>query len=107
MFSLIVPFCPDLVPFHSTASEKGITFARVLIVSIMLVVVAVLEGLPLAVTLALAFATKQMTAKNLLVRILSSCETVADASPYRQDRNTLKTSERSRKLNWCPREVRL
>ena len=30
--------------------------------------------------LALAFATKQMTAKNLLVRILGSCETMANAS---------------------------
>jgi Ca2+-transporting ATPase len=31
-------------------------------------------GLPLAVTLALAFATKQMAKENLLVRVLGSCE---------------------------------
>lgn len=37
-------------------------------------------GLPLAVTLALAFATKRMTDENLLVRVLSSCETMANAS---------------------------
>jgi P-type Ca2+ transporter type 2C len=37
-------------------------------------------GLPLAVTLALAFATKQMTKENLLVRVLGSCETMANAS---------------------------
>ena len=41
---------------------------------------AVPEGLPLAVTLALAFATKRMTAGNLLVRIFGSCETMANAS---------------------------
>ncbi|ETW83522.1 calcium transporting ATPase [Heterobasidion irregulare TC 32-1] len=45
-----------------------------------LVVVAVPEGLPLAVTLALAFATKRMTQEKLLVRILGSCETMANAS---------------------------
>ncbi|KAJ6501168.1 Ca-transporting ATPase, partial [Mycena vitilis] len=36
--------------------------------------------LPLAVTLALAFATKRMTREKLLVRILGSCETMANAS---------------------------
>ncbi|KDQ49090.1 hypothetical protein JAAARDRAFT_686421 [Jaapia argillacea MUCL 33604] len=40
----------------------------------------VIEGLPLAVTLALAFATKCMTAEKLLVRVLGSCETMANAS---------------------------
>jgi len=34
-------------------------------------------GLPLAVTLALAFAIKRMTKENLLVRVLGSCETMA------------------------------
>jgi P-type Ca2+ transporter type 2C len=37
-------------------------------------------GLPLAVTLALAFATKRMTYEKLLVRVLGSCETMANAS---------------------------
>ena len=37
-------------------------------------------GLPLAVTLALAFATKRMTKENLLVRVLASCEIMANAS---------------------------
>lgn len=38
------------------------------------------KGLPLAVTLALAFATKRMAKENLLVRVLGSCETMANAS---------------------------
>ena len=37
-------------------------------------------GLPLAVTLALAFATKRMTQEKLLVRVLGSCETMANTS---------------------------
>ena len=71
-------------------------FVQILIISVTLVVVAVPEGksdtasstsrtdirpgLPLAVTLALAFATKRMTKENLLVRVLGSCETMANAS---------------------------
>ena len=51
-----------------------------LIISATLVAVAVPEGLPLAVTLTLAFATKRMIAKKLLVRTLGSCETMANAS---------------------------
>ncbi|KAI9449869.1 calcium-translocating P-type ATPase [Lactarius psammicola] len=63
-----------------TSNEKGIAFVNILIISVTLVVVAVPEGLPLAVTLALAFATKRMTKENLLVRVLGSCETMANAS---------------------------
>ncbi|KDQ57233.1 hypothetical protein JAAARDRAFT_35849 [Jaapia argillacea MUCL 33604] len=63
-----------------TANQKGIAFTQILIISVTLIVVAVPEGLPLAVTLALAFATKRMTAEKLLVRVLGSCETMANAS---------------------------
>jgi len=63
-----------------TANQKGIAFVDILIIAVTLVVVAVPEGLPLAVTLALAFATKRMTEENLLVRVLGSCETMANAS---------------------------
>jgi len=45
-----------------------------------LLVVAVPEGLPLAVTLALAFSVQRMLADNNLVRNLSSCETMAAAT---------------------------
>ncbi|KAJ3788040.1 Ca-transporting ATPase [Lentinula aff. detonsa] len=63
-----------------SASEKGIAFVNILIISVTLIVVAVPEGLPLAVTIALAFATKRMTKEMLLVRVLGSCETMANAT---------------------------
>ncbi|KAL0954828.1 hypothetical protein HGRIS_003773 [Hohenbuehelia grisea] len=63
-----------------TPNEHGIAFVNILIIAVTLVVVAVPEGLPLAVTLALAFATKRMTYEKLLVRVLGSCETMANAS---------------------------
>ncbi|KAL4062136.1 Ca-transporting ATPase [Scleroderma citrinum] len=62
------------------ANQNGMAFVQILIISVTLVVVAVPEGLPLAVTLALAFATKRMAEENLLVRVLGSCETMANAS---------------------------
>jgi Ca2+-transporting ATPase len=62
------------------ANQNGIVFVNILIISVTLIVVAVPEGLPLAVTLALAFATKRMTREKLLVRVLGSCETMANAS---------------------------
>lgn len=50
-------------------------------------------GLPLAVTLALAFATKRMTKQNLLVRVLGSCETMANANVICTDKTgTLTTN---------------
>ncbi|KAJ7935352.1 hypothetical protein B0H13DRAFT_2227205 [Mycena leptocephala] len=63
-----------------TPSDKGIAFVNILIISVTLIVVAVPEGLPLAVTLALVFATKRMTYEKLLVRMLGSCETMANVS---------------------------
>ncbi|KAK4688429.1 P-type Ca2+ transporter type 2C, partial [Tremellales sp. Uapishka_1] len=63
-----------------SANDKAQSFIQILIISVTLVVVAVPEGLPLAVTLALAFATKRMTKQNLLVRVLGSCETMANAT---------------------------
>ncbi|GMK59452.1 hypothetical protein CspeluHIS016_0800580 [Cutaneotrichosporon spelunceum] len=67
-------------PDQNIAQKKAQSFVEILIISITLVVVAVPEGLPLAVTLALAFATKRMTAQNLLVRVLGSCETMGHAT---------------------------
>ncbi|KAF8267736.1 hypothetical protein EI94DRAFT_1801308 [Lactarius quietus] len=73
-------FQPRTTNTQRTPSEMGSAFVSVLNIAVTLVVVALPEGLPLAVTLALVFATKQMAKDNLLVRVLSSCETMANAS---------------------------
>ena len=49
-------------------------------VAVTIVVVAVPEGLPLAVTLSLAFAMKKLMQERALVRHLSACETMGSAS---------------------------
>lgn len=58
----------------------------ILIVAITLIVVAVPEGLPLAVTLALAFATTRMLKENNLVRVLRACETMGNATTICSDK---------------------
>lgn len=57
-----------------------------LILAVTIVVVAVPEGLPLAVTLALAHATVQMLKDNNLVRHLGACETMGNATAICSDK---------------------
>ncbi|KAJ1287029.1 hypothetical protein BS78_03G399100 [Paspalum vaginatum] len=49
-------------------------------IAVTIIVVAVPEGLPLAVTLSLAFAMKKLMEERALVRHLSACETMGSAS---------------------------
>lgn len=67
-------------------AEKASEFMDILIVSVTIIVVAVPEGLPLAITLSLAFATSQMVKMNNLVRILKSCETMGNATTVCSDK---------------------
>lgn len=67
-------------------AEKASRFMEILIVSVTIIVVAVPEGLPLAITLSLAFATTQMVKMNNLVRILKSCEVMGNATTVCSDK---------------------
>ena len=68
--------------------------ADFLIASITIVVVAVPEGLPMAVTLALAFATNRMLKDNNLVRVLASCETMGRVTSICTDKTGTLTENR-------------
>lgn len=57
-----------------------------LIISITIVVVAVPEGLPLAVTISLAFSVMKMKKENNLVRKLEASETMGGASEICTDK---------------------
>ncbi|KAF3043840.1 hypothetical protein E8E11_005441 [Didymella keratinophila] len=83
---LFIEFLLHLRGSSATASEKGQNFLDILIVAITVIVVAVPEGLPLAVTLALAFATTRMLKDNNLVRLLRSCETMGNATTICSDK---------------------
>ncbi len=51
-------------------------YVKFVIIGVTVLVVAVPEGLPLAVTLSLAYSVKKMMADNNLVRHLDACETM-------------------------------
>lgn len=69
-----------------TAAAKGQEFLEIFIVVVTIIVVAVPEGLPLAVTLALAFATTRMLKDANLVRHLKACEVMGNATTICSDK---------------------
>ncbi|RMZ74850.1 hypothetical protein DV737_g5663, partial [Chaetothyriales sp. CBS 132003] len=83
---LLIKFLAGLSGNPHTPAEKGQEFLDILIVAITVIVVAVPEGLPLAVTLALAFATTRMLKENNLVRVLRACETMGNATTICSDK---------------------
>ncbi|TPX12156.1 uncharacterized protein E0L32_007042 [Thyridium curvatum] len=83
---LFIKFCAQLPKNKASPSEKGQEFLKLFIVSVTVVVVAVPEGLPLAVTLALSFATNRMVKDNNLVRVLKACETMGNATTVCSDK---------------------
>ncbi|GJC92986.1 calcium-translocating P-type ATPase [Colletotrichum higginsianum] len=91
---MFVRFLVDLNSIQGGPKEKGHAFLEVLILSITVVVIAVPEGLPLTVTLALAFATTRMLKDNNLVRLLRSCEIMGNATTVCSDKTgTLTTNQ--------------
>lgn len=59
---------------------------KAFIMAVTIVVVAVPEGLPLAVTLSLAFSTQKMMDDNNLIRVLAACETMGNATNICSDK---------------------
>lgn len=64
------------------------------IIGVTIVVVAVPEGLPLAVTISLAFSTKKMLADQNLIRHLVACETMGNATNICSDKTGTLTQNR-------------
>ena len=64
------------------------------IIGVAIVVVAVPEGLPLAVTIALAFSMQKMMADQCLVRTMKSCETMGSATYICSDKTGTLTENR-------------
>lgn len=77
-----------------TPAEKGQDFVQLLVVCVALIVASVPEGLPLAITMALALATRRMAKQNLLVRALASCETMASVDVICTDKTGTLTTNR-------------
>ncbi|KAF2294709.1 hypothetical protein GH714_015658 [Hevea brasiliensis] len=70
-------------------------------VAVTIVVVAVPEGLPLAVTLSLAFAMKKMMNDKALVRHLAACETMGSATTICSDKTGTLTTNHMTVVKSC------
>jgi Ca2+-transporting ATPase len=91
---LFIRFLADLPNSSRTPAEKGQLFLNIFIIALTVVVIAVPEGLPLAVTLSLAFATTRMLQDNNLVRALRACETMGNATTICSDKTGTLTQNR-------------
>eukprot|EP01125_Pyxidicula_operculata_P002922 TRINITY_DN1285_c0_g1_i1.p1 TRINITY_DN1285_c0_g1~~TRINITY_DN1285_c0_g1_i1.p1 ORF type:complete len:1037 (-),score=200.32 TRINITY_DN1285_c0_g1_i1:62-3142(-) len=74
--------------------ESLLELLKAFIVCITIVVVTIPEGLPLAVTISLAYSMKQMMDDNNLVRHLAACETMGGATTICSDKTGTLTENR-------------
>ncbi|KAL5994688.1 putative calcium-transporting ATPase 9, plasma membrane-type [Asimina triloba] len=90
------------------SSADGLTLMNFFAIAVTIIVVAVPEGLPLAVTLSLAFAMKKLMNDKALVRHLAACETMGSASCICTDKTgTLTTNHMVVDRVWICEKTRL
>ncbi|XP_027631820.1 plasma membrane calcium-transporting ATPase 4 isoform X2 [Tupaia chinensis] len=76
-------------------------FVKFFIIGVTVLVVAVPEGLPLAVTISLAYSVKKMMKDNNLVRHLDACETMGNATAICSDKTGTLTMNRMTVVQAC------
>jgi Ca2+ transporting ATPase len=94
---LVLKFSIERFGIQRKAWDSSTDFSELLhfvIIGITVLVVAVPEGLPLAVTIALAFSVKKMLKDNNLVRYLHACETMGNATAICSDKTGTLTTNR-------------
>ncbi|KAL1539715.1 Calcium-transporting ATPase 12, plasma membrane-type [Salvia divinorum] len=74
---------------------------RIISTAVTIVVVAIPEGLPLAVTLTLAYSMKRMMADQAMVRKLSACETMGSATVICTDKTGTLTLNQMKVTKFC------
>ncbi|KAK3249190.1 ATF/CREB activator [Cymbomonas tetramitiformis] len=90
---LVVRFCFDKDWDEGSTSEDANHMVEYFAIAVTIIVVAVPEGLPLAVTLSLAYSMQKMMQDNSLVRHLKACETMGGATNICSDKTgTLTTN---------------
>ncbi|CAL5385502.1 unnamed protein product [Camellia sinensis] len=85
----------------SWSVEDALEMLEHFAIAVTIVVVAVPEGLPLAVTLSLAFAMKKMMNDKALVRHLAACETMGSAMSICSDKTGTLTTNHMTVVKAC------
>ena len=92
-----------IIEYFKTAemsfSEGFGKILKILILCVSIIVVAIPEGLPLAVTLSLAFSIKKLMDKNNLVRKMHACETMGGANYICTDKTGTLTENKMQVIN--------
>ncbi|KAG0600760.1 hypothetical protein M758_11G058600 [Ceratodon purpureus] len=84
----------NATPKNRKAMQVIKDMVHIFSIAVTIVVVAVPEGLPLAVTLTLAYSMRKMMADKSLVRVLAACETMGSATTICSDKTgTLTTNK--------------
>lgn len=93
---LILRYCISnyAIDGKSFSAEDIAYFIQFVIIGVTVLVIAVPEGLPLAITLALTYSVKKMMKDNNLVRHLDACETMGNATSICSDKTGTLTTNR-------------
>nr|CAD1841363.1 unnamed protein product [Ananas comosus var. bracteatus] len=83
------------------SGDDALAMLEYFAIAVTIVVVAVPEGLPLAVTLSLAFAMKKMMNDKALVRHLAACETMGSATSICSDKTGTLTTNHMTVVKAC------
>uniref|UniRef100_A0AC35GDQ2 Cation-transporting P-type ATPase N-terminal domain-containing protein n=1 Tax=Panagrolaimus sp. PS1159 TaxID=55785 RepID=A0AC35GDQ2_9BILA len=96
IFILVFRYCLTNYVFDGNSFQMSDLkhFINFLIIGVTVLVVAVPEGLPLAVTLSLAYSVKKMMKDNNLVRHIDACETMGNATSICSDKTGTLTTNR-------------
>lgn len=86
-------FLPESPAAWLTATAVS-DFLKFFMIAVTIIVVAVPEGLPMSVTLSLAYSMRKMTAANNLVRRMHACETIGAATVICSDKTGTLTQNR-------------
>jgi len=106
MVVAVVCFTAMLISKLVQGKDVAETITETLIYAIGILAVAIPEGLPLALTISLAFSSNRMSEEQNLVKTLDSCETMGSATTICTDKTgTLTANRMTVRAAWLAREL--